>query len=193
MMPKTLLLFLTIVLCAPVYAQPEPFLDVLFTSNPGEEPVGLFSHSDLIRNLDANGDGTADLVMTSNDAQGVLMEILVLDVATNETLFQIRDVQTTLNLSGQDFYRFHSFADPDGDGVQDALFYSDREVVVGVVNDADFDIWQRGFNPNGDSVMFFYGTTAFTNDGSEELVIGYRDEDVVRVWGNAGNDNRAAR
>lgn len=192
-MKKCLTLLLVMLLCSTAYAQPEPFLDVLFTSNPGEEPAGLFSHSDLIRNLDANGDGTADLVMTSNDAQGVLMEILVLDVATNETLFQVDDVQATLNLTGQDVFRFHGFADPDGDGVQDALFYSDREVVVGVVNDADFDIWQRGFNPNGDSMMFFYGTTAITNDGSEELVIGYRDEGVVRVWGNAGNDNRAAR
>ncbi len=189
-MQKTLFLFLTVLLCTSAYGQ-EPFLDVLFVSQPGEYPSGLFSHSDPQRHFDANGDGTPDLIITRNNAQGDLDALRAVDVATNEILFEIPDVQGTLSLTSQNVYRFYGFADPDGDDVQDAIFASDQEVVVGAV-DMDISEWESGFNLNG-GTLDLVGVTDLTGDDAEEVIIYYPDEDVVRIFGGPGNDSQATR
>lgn len=191
-MKKTLLLFLIVPLYTLTYAQGGVDLTLLFESQPGERPTGLFSHADHMRNLDANGDGTQDLIMTRNNAQGDLDALRVLDMTTNEILFEMEDVQTTLNLTGQDVFLFYGFADPNGDSIQDAIFASNREVVVGVVDASDFNIWLVGLNPS-EGTLQLNNIVDLTGDGFEELIIVYPNEQVVRVWTGPGDDQQATR
>ncbi len=184
-MPKITTLFLLMLLCASATAQPEPELDILFVSQPGEVPASIVFHDVWERPLDANGDGTPDLIMVRTTPQGHLDALRAVNAATNEVLFEIQAVQTTLSPSGKDVFVFHGFVDLDGDEARDAVFASDQEVVVGRVDADDLDIWQRGFNPNG-GTLDLTGLADLTGDGTHEMIIFYPDEDVVRIWINQG-------
>ena len=127
-MKQTLLLLLTMLLCAPVPAQNNN-LQILWQSEPGFRPAGLvLGDGNTLGNVtrwDATGDGKPDLIMTRDDEQGNLRDILVRDAATGETFWRVEDVPTAL---GNIFVQFWGFAGVNGDGEQEALFTTETEV-----------------------------------------------------------------
>ena len=171
-MKTTLLLLLTTLLCAPALAQSNN-LEMLWQSESGMNPsVTLVEFTDFESRFDATGDSKPDLVMTRDDEQGNLRDILVRDAATGETFWRVEDVPTTL---GNIFVQLWGFADVNGDGEQEALFTTETQV--------------RAYDPNSNELSYmlgltyeFLGATDLNGDGHEELIIFLPDTRQVQVW-----------
>ena len=73
---KSMLLILTLLLGGMVYAQGNQ-LQVIYESQENTRPAGFTEYIDVSGLTDANGDGVADLIMTTEDAQGTLQDLLV--------------------------------------------------------------------------------------------------------------------
>ncbi len=155
-------------------------LRVLYASEPGVRPARIFSDGFESGNtslLDFNGDGKPDLILTSEDDDGNLKDILVIDLALRpDTLWEVRGVQQTLGF--QDITEtvgvgFFGFADPDGDGEREAIFANGEDVVL--------------INPSDNSLSFqtvgvLVGVTDLTDDGYEELIIFLPQIKQLLVW-----------
>ena len=180
-MKKPVLLFLTLLLCAPAYAQ-EPSLDLLYESAPGTRPSAIFSdgfESGNLSRLDFNGDSTPDLIMTREDALGNLDGLLVINAASLDTLWRVQDVGTTLGLAERDGMKLLGFADADGDNTREA-FFADNEIVV-IVNPGDNS--QERIIDNQAGKIRVIGLEDLTDDGFEDIIIALLDARQVQVWG----------
>ncbi len=179
-MKRTLLLLLTMLLCTSALAQTNN-LEVLWESEPGFRPAGLvLGDGNTLGNVtrwDATGDGKPDLIMTREDEEGNLRDLLIRDGATNEPFWRVEDVSTTLGL-GNIFVQLWGFADVNGDGEQEALFTTETELYA--------------FNPSSNESAFtlsrggrglqFLGAIDLTGDSHEEIVANPLDAGVVIVW-----------
>lgn len=184
---KTLLLFLTLLLCAPAYAQGNDSLFVLFLSQPGMLPArvqgGTFgSQGDLARaSRDANGDGTPDLILQRDDAQGNLQALRVLDGRTRAVLWEVPDVAALVVpfVDSATHTRFYHYADPSASGTAHALFIardeSGADVGVVLIDPRDNSLAFRTLAP-------LIGATDLTGDGFEELITFLPDTEQVQVW-----------
>ena len=173
-MKKALCLALLILLYGTAHAQS---LDLVFESPPGAGPsASLFSIIGTYIHRDANGDGTADLVLQRLDAQGRLQDLRALDGATQEVLWEMPNIPSTLSLSGQDVF-FHGFPDLLGVGTPQALFSSDTEVLT--VNLDDNSVSFRTLAP-GPSVLL--GVTDVTGDAIDDLLLALTETEQVQVW-----------
>ena len=180
-MKKTVLLFLTLLLCAPAMAQSNDSLVVFFLSDPGTRPSAIFAdgfESGNLSRLDFNGDDTPDLVMTREDAQGNLEGILVVNAATLDTLWRVIDVPTTLGIPGtMDLW---GFADADADGTREALFADPGDVVL---IDPRSNTRNWALNPEQNTLPIrLMGASDVTEDGFEEVFIALRGTRQVQVW-----------
>ncbi len=172
-MKTTLFLLLTMILCAPALAQNNN-LEVLWQSEPGFRPAGLVLGQD---GMDATGDGKPDLVMTRDDDQGNLRDILVRDAATGETFWRVEDVAVTLGFPDIVTAKLWGFADVNGDGEREALFTTETEV--------------RAYDPNSNGLDFWLdfsdgcrllGAIDLNGDGHEEIITMDRDTGLLSVW-----------
>ena len=171
---KTLLFVLTLLLCAPAYAQSNDSLVVLFASQPGVRPFFL-DGSQSVRNTDANGDGTRDFIMRREDDDGNLVRLAAFDMTTREEIW-------TLNLTGLDVGLVW--------GIYSLMVEGEKRRVVVLSGEAS-----RGafiFRPEIDDEVLFrldpatyrlFGITDLNNDGSDDLIVGNRATRTVEVWG----------
>ena len=174
-MKTTLLLLLTTLLCAPALAQSNN-LEMLWQSESGMNPsVTLIEFTDFVSKFDATGDGKPDLVMTRDDEQGNLRDILVRDAATGETFWRVEDVAVTLGFPDIGTTKLWGFADVNGDGEQEALFTTETQV--------------RAYDPSSNELSYMLGltygylvATDFNGDGHEELIIFLPDTRQVQIW-----------
>ena len=165
-------MLLTTLLYAPALAQSNN-LEMLWQSEPGfRPPAGIYLPR--VVGFDATGDGKPDLVMTRDDDQGNLRDILVRDTATGETFWRVEDVSTTLGLANI-FVQLLGFADVNGDGEREALFTTETEV--------------RAYDPSSNELSWlvgpiyrFLGATDLTGDSHEEIIATTLDAGVVTVW-----------
>ncbi len=177
-MKTTLLLFLTLLLCAPAQAQSNDSLVVLFLSAPGTRlPVGLVLGDGNAARWDASGDGQPDLILTREDDAGDLRDILIVNPASLDTLWRVQDVPTTLGFNTGKGLELWGFVDVNGDDQREAIFTTDTEV--------------RAYNPDSNELAYmlglnqsarFLGAVDLTGDGYEELVVYLSDTRQVQVW-----------
>lgn len=153
-------------------------LAMIFQSDPGTQPAqGFFT--DFDNTFDANGDGTPDLILTTEDSDGNLHGIRVVDVALGTTLWEVQDVPQTLGfVDGTDFNLF-GFADPDADGKPEAIFVSEQDVVL--INPSDNSL---SFSISVGLPLKMAGVTDLTGDGHPELIVWVADGagGYVQVW-----------
>ena len=177
-MPKLAAIFFLAFLCTNAYAQ------VLGIEFPGTQPTRLvFKAPDggaglVDQNpdaLDLNGDGSPEIVMVHDDAQGTPQELVVVDVAPSSS-----EVLWTLDLNavgGALDTKFHGFFDIwsgvenraavfGGEGVQ--VFHPDSG------NDVVFSL---------DANHRLLGVVDFDGDELHELIVENTVEDVIQVWG----------
>ena len=172
----TLLLFVTALFCAPVYAQSNGIL-VLFFEQPGSVWLDDFiiGRIDL---RDANGDGIPDLTLQRDDEQGNLQSLRVLDGSTHEVIWEVPDVQTSFTDGTADRdVVFYGFIDPLGAGTPYALFSSSEDVFL--IDLADNSEAFRTLAP-GPSVLSSVGDV--TGDGLVDLIISVTDTDTVQGY-----------
>ena len=189
---KSAFIFLLALLCGTAQAQGSQSLSLIFESEPSERPLH-FQRGDLPekRLHDANGDGTPDLILAARDDDGNLHRIRVVDIASGTTLWQMKDVPQTLGIvDDTDNWApfFFGFADPDGDGVREALFGLKSGDVLLFDPDRNALEWshgsaltQMGRDPN----CILVDVKDLTGDGFPELIIGLKETRQVQVWSRA--------
>ena len=162
-------------LCGAALAQSNN-LEMLWQSESGMNPsVTLVEFTDFESRFDATGDSKPDLVMTREDDQGNLRDILVRDAATGETFWRVEDVAVTLGFPDIVTTKLWGFADVNGDGEQEALFTTETQL--------------RAYDPNSNELSYmlgltyeFLGATDLNGDGHEEFIIFLPDTRQVQVW-----------
>lgn len=119
----------------------------------------------------------SDLIMTTEDAQGHLQDLLVVTVgdAGPQEYWRVDDVPTTLGLSED--VQFIGFADPFGGGVRHGVFVGNLSVhLVDPHTNA-----LRWADDNG--VPSILGAVLdLTNDGVDDLILYLPDTEQVQVW-----------
>ena len=200
-MKKTVFIFLLALLCGTARAQGSAPLVKIFESERGVQPAQIFNDGTMSLNatsslLDANGDGTPDLILTRVDDDGILQAIRVVSGFTGaagpHTLWEVQDVPQMLGITdGTDHVRpvaFFGFADFDADGKPEAIFADTLDVVL--INPTDNSlVWscsntliQMGADPN----CLLVGITDLTGDDFPDLVVKTGGvEVVVQVWSRA--------
>lgn len=177
---KLPLLLLTMLLCGAAHAQSNDSLVVLWLSDPGVRPAGLvLGDGNAIPNAsrwDASGDEKPDLVMTREDEQGLLRDILVV-TASLDTLWRVQDVSTTLGISPSEEPVIWGFSDTNGDGEREAILSTSSGL--------------QAYNPSTNQLAYmlalpararFLGVTDYTGDGFEELVVFLPETRQIQVW-----------
>ena len=198
-MKKTVFTFLLALLCGTAQAQGSETLKLIFQSEPGERSFRLeIDGVDAGQLHDANGDGAPDLILTTEDDDGHLQGIRVVDLASGftgmagpHTLWEVQDVPQTLGFHIHINPFLFGFADIDADGKREAVFtttYPPNSVVL--INTSDNSMeWscasnlsQFWFDPN----CVLVGVTDMTGDGYPELIIDVTEPiRVVQVWSRA--------
>ena len=182
-----LLLLLTLLLGAQAYAQPNNKLVMLFESDPGTRPVlglqsaqgGMSGFSAL---LDANGDEVPDLLMRSNDDDGNLLGVLVINAASLDTLFRVVDLGATLGLAERDGMKLFGFADADTDGKREAVFANGQDVWLVDPDENALDWSYSSFIPS-DFPVLLRAITDITDDSFPDIVLFLPQQRQTQVWG----------
>lgn len=197
-MKKPVLLLLLTLLCGTAYAQSNDSLVVLWLSEPGVRPAAIFTDGfesgDLSR-FDANGDGTAELILQRDDSEGNLQDLMVRYPSHIDTLdglwpWNLPDVQQTLSLSGKrtatgEAFVFWGFGDPDGDGFREAIFFNQHEVALIDPRAQQQVNWRSSFSDLGlPSDLRLLGVMDLTGDGIEEVVVALPQTRQVAVLGH---------
>ncbi len=187
-MKKTTLLLIAVLLSGTAYAQNNT-LGLLYESEPGMSLAGFYDKGNNAAGtrFDANGDGTADIILQRDDAQGNLQDLRVLDGRTRALIWEVQDVQTTFG------FNFHpelwGFADPDGDGTREAIFIFPEEIQIDhegltyVDPGSNTVEWFYEDPSDGNRQAVFIGALDMTGDTYEELIIYLPDTEQVQVWG----------
>ena len=182
---KSMLLLLTLFLGGTVYAQ-ENELQSIYVS-PEDMPVAGILTAAIYGNTlddldDADGDGVSDLIMITEDDNGDLQDLLVVQV--NEArprgvIWEVEDVQATLGIKGPDL-SFIGFSNVFGGDVRHAIF-------VGNLGVSLFDphtnllAWEHVHVPEQFPVLL-QAVTDVTGDGLEDLILFLPDTEQVEVW-----------
>lgn len=180
-MKSLLLLLVFAVFCGTARAQKDDSLYTFFQSEPGVRPGQLLEgilDASSPKRFDADGDSQADLVLRRDNEQGQLQDIRVLsygDKASTGVIWEVRDVGATLGItSSMDMW---GFADANADGLQEAIFYDDTEVL--------------GFNLENNELAWkieegvafrLLGAGDLTGDGFQEVIVYLEGPRVVKVY-----------
>ena len=173
------LLLLALLFCTPANAQVN--FGTIYVSKPGARPAGIFTdgfESGDISFSDFDGDGMAELILTSEDNDGILKDIRVVDLASGTTLWEVLDVHGAF----EDITRslglgFIGFTNTLGNGVRHAIFASEENEVVVLINPSDNSVSFRTLAPS-----ILQGVTEMTRDGYDELLIFRPDTQQTEVW-----------
>ena len=128
---------------------------------------------------DFTGDGTPNLTVKTEDSGGILKGIRVVDLASGITLWEVLDVHAG---AFEDVTRslglgIIGFADFFGNGVRHAIFASEENEVVVLINPRDNSVSFRTLAPS-----ILQGVTDMTGDGYDELLIFRPDTQQTEVW-----------
>lgn len=186
-MKSTLLLFLLVAFCGTAHAQVNDSLIVLFLSDPGvrvgDVLDGILDHSSPKR-FDATGDGQANLIMRRENNQGGLQDVRVLgfEEGSPTEICTVEDVPTTLGItSNMDMW---GFADVNGDGFREAIFYNDSETVGrSLCDNENIEAWR--IEQVGKFRMV--GAADLTGDGHEEIILFLEDTQQLQIWQSSGS------
>ncbi len=184
---------LALLFCIPANAQnaARDSLVLLFETEPGTRPSSLFSNgfeSGDVSLLDFNGDDKPELILIKADSiTGGVVALRVVDITSNTTLWEVRDINMELGLDPLQVWKQLGFADPDADGEPEAIFVSEQDAVL--INPGDNSLeWscgnaliQMGADPN----CVLVGVTDMTDDGYPELFLFLPETRQVQVWGKA--------
>ncbi len=122
--------------------------------------------------LDFNGDGTAELILLRVNEPNKPTEMVVVDLKSDSILWTF-DVQALA--AG---FRFKGFFDIDGDSVREPAFFS-RDASTFTIIDP------KTKTPEQEITGVARATVAdIDNDGQQELIVGIRDTQTVRVYGS---------
>ncbi len=173
-------LFLALLFCTPANAQLN--FGTIYVSRPGTRPAGIFSdgfESGATSFSDFDGDGMPELILTSEDNNGILKDIRVVDVASGTTLWEVQEVHGGAfeDITHSVGLGFIGFTNTMGSGVRHALFASEENEVVVLINPSDNSVSFRTVAPS-----ILQGVTDLTRDGYDELLIFRSDTQQTEVW-----------
>ncbi len=171
----------------PAFAQSNGILDLLYESPPGTSVLGKTGVDTtvgryVIDNLqDANGDGRPDLILERRDEQGYLQAVRVLDGSTQETIWEVLDVQTrfTDGTADRDL-TLHGFVHLIAPIPAFALFSSSEDVFL-----VDLDDNSEAFRTLAPGPSVLLGVRDVTGDGLVGLIICLPEEETVQVYGRS--------
>lgn len=159
----------------------------VFVSEPGTRPAFLDNVSsfftDFDHRFDATGDGEPELVLTNEDTEGNLLDLIVLDIKKSgvDTTIKILDVPQTLGLAEPDGMEFFGFADVDGDETNEVVFANGRDVWLVNPNDHSTE-WAYSVQIPSEFPVHLHGITDFTDDRFPDLVLFLPQQKQVEVW-----------
>jgi hypothetical protein len=186
---KLATLLLLVLLCGSAYAQ-DGNLVLLFASEPGTRVAGLQSAQGGMSGFspslfDFDGDERLDLVLTSDDSEGNLLGVLVIDAATLDTLWRVVDIGATLGLAERDGMKLYGFADADADadGTREAVFANDRDVWLVDPGDNTLE-WVYSVQVPEEFPVLLRAVSDLTDDGFPDLVLFLPAPRQVQVWGS---------
>ncbi len=173
-------LLLALLFCTPANAQLN--FGTIYVSVPGTRLARIFAdgfESGDLSLWNFTGNGKPALVLTSEDSAGVLKDIRVVDPASGTTLWEVQDVHGG---AFEDVTRslglgIIGFTDTFGDGVRHAIFASEENEVVVLINPIDNSVSFRTLAPS-----ILQGVTDMTGDGYDELLIFRPDTQQTEVW-----------
>ena len=182
---KSMLLLLTLFLGGTVYAQ-ENELQSIYVS-PEDMPVAGILTAAIYGNTfddldDADADGVSDLIMTTEDENGDLQDLLVVQVTEARprgVIWEVVDVQATLGLG--DEAEFIGFANVFGGDVHHAIFVGNLGVSLFDTND-NLLVWASSVFIPSDFPVLLQAVTDVTGDGFKDLIFFLPDTEQVEVW-----------
>ena len=183
---KRLLLILTLFLGGTVHAQ-ENQLQLIYET-PEDVPVAGILTATMYGNTfddldDANGDGVPDLIMTTEDDNGDLQDLLVVQVnvaGLDIVIYEVQDVPQTLGLKGPEL-GFIGFANVFGGDVRHAIFVGNLGVSLIDLRDNSL-AWAQSIIIPSEFPVLLLAVTDQTGDGFEELIFFLSDTKQVEVW-----------
>ena len=151
-------------------------LQVIYESAENTRLAGFTEYIDVSGLTDANGDGVADLIMTTEDAQGNLQDLLVVTVSEAGPLeyWRIDSVPAALGLGEN--VQFIGFTDALGGPVRQGIFVGNLSYLI---DPRDNSVsWA---DDNGVPAVM-EGALDLTEDGFDDLVFFLPNTKQVRVW-----------
>ncbi len=184
-MKKTILLVLTLFLCAPAYAQAGGDLTVLFESQQGFRLAALLDSivTSFNQRADLNLDGTPDLTLLSLDEQNVPREIITIDMAASlDTLwrFSFAEIASAMGTNNFRLIGFFSFSPT---GPRHAIFRGPG--VLGII------AILIGKNSAADPIVLPMERAAvldLTGDGFTEVILQNSETGTVQILGDSGTN-----
>ena len=186
-MKKTAFIFLLVLLfCTPANAQGiDTVLVKIFESEPGTRLSAIFTdgfESGDTSLLDADGNGTPDLILMREDNDGILQDLRVVDLVSGTTLWQVQDVPQTLGVIDSLNIAFYGFANVVGGVEPEAIFPSEQDVLLINLSD-NSPAWSYASAVRDTSTAIsLVGVADLTGDDFPELILYLPETQQVQVW-----------
>ncbi len=190
-MTKTLPLLLFALLCCTAYAQPveeeEEELLALFESEAGFQLGEILdgATTGLVQRADLNLDGVADLTLLRRDEQGTPLEVVTLDLTTEDPTplwqYPYQDIVTALGTSSFRFLGFFSFTDGTAD--REVIFKSEEALVI-----ISTEVGSKRATDPLVLPIVKAAVLDLTGDDYVEVIIQNSETGTVQVWGSAATN-----
>ena len=152
---------------------------LLYASPQGQRPASLFDDffaADQVSRFDANGDGTNELVMIRDDAQGNPARFIAYDAFERDSILVIDLTLPDYAPIRNKRLQFQGFYDVLGEGIKAAFFGSDEGGVI-VVDQEDPSELAYEF----DATFRYYGINDFNGDEKMDILVGNTQERRVEI------------
>jgi len=174
-------LLLALLFCTPANAQLN--LKRTYQSPEGTRP-GIFTdgfESGDVTLFDFSGDKRSDIVMITDDSDGNLLGVLVVDALTKEVIWDVPDIGQILGLAERDGMKLYGCADFDGDGTCEAIFANDKSVWL--VDPRDNSLkWEYPVFIPSDFPVILRAVADFNGDNLPDLFIVLPKPRQVELW-----------